>query len=123
MVVLIADDNRLLLSTLAMVLRSKGHDVMEADSGADALALAARRRPDVAIIDLHMPIVTGADVAIRMQSLQIPFVLLSAYDESDVREAARALGATGYLLKPTTEDELAAAVARCGDEGGGPTEH
>jgi CheY-like chemotaxis protein len=123
MVVLIADDNRLLLSTLAMVLRAKGHEVIEADSGADALELAARRRPDAAIIDLHMPIVTGAEVADRLQLLRIPFVLLSAYDESDVREAARALGARGYLLKPTTEDELEAAVARCGHDDGKPLEH
>jgi CheY-like chemotaxis protein len=113
MVVLIADDNRLLLSTLAMVLRTKGHEVLEADSGANALELAACKRPDAAIIDLHMPIVSGAQVAHRFHSLDIPFVLISAYDESDVQEAAHALGARGYLLKPTTEDDLAAAVALC----------
>jgi CheY-like chemotaxis protein len=114
MVVLIADDNRLLLSTLAMVLRTKGHEVFEADSGADAMAIAARRRPDAAVIDLHMPIMGGADLAGHFRSMNIPFILLSAYDEDDVREAAHALGAKEYLLKPTTEDELAEAVARCG---------
>jgi two-component system, response regulator PdtaR len=118
MVVLIADDNRLLLSTLAMVLRTKGHEVMEADSGTIALELAERRRPDAAIIDLHMPIVSGAEVAGRFHSLNIPFILISAYDESDVQDAAHALGAKGYLVKPTTEDELAAAVDLCGSPGG-----
>lgn len=115
MKVLIADDNRLLLSTLAMVLRIQGHEVIEADSGADAMALAARTRPDAAIIDLHMPIVGGAEVAGQLRSQNVPFILLSAYDEQDVRQAASALGAKGYLLKPTTEDDLAAAVASCGD--------
>ena len=115
MIVLIADDNRLLLSTLAMVLRSNGHEVMEADSGAEALALADQRRPDAAIIDLHMPRVNGADVAIHLQTLAIPFYFLSAYDESDVKAAAEAWGARGYLLKPTTEGELNDAVARCGE--------
>jgi CheY-like chemotaxis protein len=115
MIVLIADDNRLLLSTLAMVLRSNGHEVMEADSGAEALALADRKRPDAAIIDLHMPRVNGADVASHLQTLAIPFYFLSAYDESDVKAAAEAWGARGYLLKPTTEGELNDAVARCGE--------
>jgi CheY-like chemotaxis protein len=115
MIVLIADDNRLLLSTLAMVLRTHGHEVMEADSGAEAMALADRKRPDAAIIDLHMPKVSGAEVASYFQSLAIPFYFISAYDESDVKDAADAWGARGYLLKPTTEDELNDAVARCGE--------
>jgi CheY-like chemotaxis protein len=113
MIVLIADDNRLLLSTLAMVLRAKGHEVMEADSGTEALALAGRKRPDAAIIDLHMPKVSGAEVASHLRSLEVPFYFLSAYDESDVRDAADAWGARGYLLKPTTEDELSDAVDHC----------
>jgi two-component system, response regulator PdtaR len=116
MKVLIADDNRLLLSTLAMLLRTQGHEVMEADSGADALELVARQRPDAAIIDLHMPVISGAEVAGQLRSQNIPFVVLSAYDEQDVREAATMLGAKGYLLKPMTEGDLAAAVARCGKE-------
>ena len=115
MIVLIADDNRLLLSTLAMVLRTNGHEVMEADSGAEAVALADQRRPDAAIIDLHMPRVNGADVASHLQALAVPFYFLSAYDESDVKAAAEAWGAKGYLLKPTTEGELNEAVARCGE--------
>jgi two-component system, LytTR family, response regulator AlgR len=115
MIVLIADDNRLLLSTLAMVIRANGHEVLEADSGARALALADRTRPDAAIIDLHMPLVSGAEVASHLQSLEIPFFFISAYDEFDVRNAADAWGARGYLLKPTTEDELNDAIARCGE--------
>ena len=112
MIVLLADDNRLLLSTFAMVLRTKGHEVLEADTGAEALELADRKRPDAAIIDLHMPIVSGEEVASRLHAMDVPFYLISAYDESDVRAAASACGARGYLLKPTTEEELAAAVDR-----------
>lgn len=113
MTVLIADDNRLLLSTLAMLLRMQGHEVMEADSGAEALELTTRRRPDAAVIDLHMPMVSGEDVARRLRSMEVPFVFISAYDESDVRTAAKAWGASEYLLKPATSEELVAAVARC----------
>lgn len=115
MVVLIADDNRLLLSTFGMLLRMEGHEVMEADSGAGALQLARDRRPDAAVIDLHMPVVTGLDVGRYLRSVKVPFVLISAYDESDTEEAAHACGASGYLLKPASSDELVAAVARCLD--------
>lgn len=118
MVVLIADDNRLLLSTLGMLLRTAGHEVMEADSGAEAVALAARKRPDAAVIDLHMPVVSGIEVAGHLQSMKVPFVFLSAYDESDVQAAATAMGARGYLLKPTSEGELTAAVERCVEDAG-----
>ena len=120
--VLIADDNRVLLSTLAMILRLEGHEVVEADSGAGALQLARDRRPDAAIIDLHMPVVTGLDVGRYLRSMKVPFVLISAYDESDTEEAAHACGANEYLLKPATSDELVAAVARC-LEGAGERKH
>jgi response regulator NasT len=115
MIVLIADDNRLLLSTFGMLLRMQGHEVMEADSGARALELAAQRRPDAAVIDLHMPVVTGLQVGRRLCSMEVPFIFVSAYDESDVRDAAFACGASEYLLKPATSEALGAAVARCLD--------
>ena len=117
--VLIADDNRLLLSTLAMLLRMKGYDVMEADSGARALDLAGCQRPDAAVIDLHMPVVSGTDVAQKMRSMNVPFIFISAYDESDVKAAAQTCGASEYLLKPASSDELGAAVARCLESAGG----
>ena len=119
MVVLIADDNRLLLSTFGMLLRMQGHEVMEADSGARALELAAERRPDAAVIDLHMPVVTGLQVGRCLSFMDVPFILISAYDDSDVRDAALACGASDYLLKPATGEELAAAVARCLEAAGG----
>jgi len=118
MLVLIADDNRLLLSTLAMLLRMQGYDVMEADSGARALDLASCRRPDAAVIDLHMPMISGTDVARQMHSMQVPFIFISAYDESDVKAAARSCGASEYLLKPASSEELGAAVARCLESAG-----
>ena len=117
--ILIADDNRLLLSTLAMLLRMRGYDVMEADSGARALDLAGSQRPDAAVIDLHMPMVSGTEVAQQMRSMQVPFIFISAYDDSDVKAAAQTWGASEYLLKPASSDELGAAVARCLERAGG----
>lgn len=113
MVVLLADDNRLLLSVLTHVLSTGGHRVLAADSGSEALRLAHRERPDAAIIDLYMPIVSGEYVARRCRALEIPFLFLSAYDDRESRQTALDLGATEYLVKPARSEELLAALDRC----------
>jgi DNA-binding response OmpR family regulator len=113
MVVLLADDNRLLLSVLANVLRIDGHDVLAADSGEEAPRLSRFRRPDAAIIDLYMPVVSGEDVARECKARAIPFMFLSAYDDTGSRALARDLGARAYLVKPTGREDLLAALARC----------
>jgi CheY-like chemotaxis protein len=113
MVVLLADDNRLLLTVLAGVLRLGGHEVLAADSGEEALRLSRERSPDAAIIDYYMPFVSGEDVARQCRLLEIPFLFISAYDDAGTRRVARELGARAYLVKPTDREELLAALARC----------
>jgi DNA-binding response OmpR family regulator len=114
MVVLLADDNRLLLSVLANVLRLGGHDVLAADSGDKALRLLRQLRPDCAILDLYMPSVSGEEVARHCRALEIPFLFLTAYDDLASRGVARDLGAREYMVKPATGHQLLAALARCG---------
>ena len=113
MLVLLADDNRLLLSVLSMVLRDAGHEVLAADSARKALEEIDQRRPDAAILDLHMPIASGAEVAVECRTREIPFVFISAYDESEISTTAINLGAKGYLLKPTTRSAMLSALDRC----------
>ena len=120
MVVLLADDNRLLLSVLANVLRMGGHDVLAADSGEEALRLIWNRRPDAAILDLYMPVVSGEDVARACKALEIPFLFLTAYDDPGCRRVARDLGAKAYMVKPATSRDLLAALARFGPAAGSP---
>jgi DNA-binding response OmpR family regulator len=118
MIVLLADDNRLLLSVLANVLRLDDHEVLSADSGEEALRLIHQRRPDCAILDLYMPGISGEAVARECRTLDIPFFFLTAYDDRVSRNVARDLGARAYMVKPATTSELLATVARCA---GGPS--
>jgi response regulator NasT len=118
MVVLLADDNRLLLSVLAMTLRAEGHEVLEADSGTEALEMCENTQPDVAVIDLHMPGVSGKKVAGRLRSRHIPFVFISAYDEGEVKAAAEEYGAAGYLVKPADRASLLRAIDESVASGG-----
>jgi CheY-like chemotaxis protein len=113
MVVLLADDNRLLLAVLANVLRIGGHEVLVADSGEEALRLTQEKHPDAAIIDFYMPWISGEEVARQCGMLGIPFMFLSAYDDAGTRKVARDLGARAYLVKPAAREDLLAALARC----------
>ena len=99
--ILVVDDDRLVLATLAHGLSSAGYDVIDADNGDDAILLARERRPDLALLDIRMQGKSGFDVAAYLRDhLQIPFMFLSAFADDDTAAQVRALGAVAYLVKP-----------------------
>lgn len=112
--VLIADDHPLVRSGIAGFLRTQPdlEVVAEASTGAEAMELAQRHRPDVALIDLQMPGGDGVE-AIRRIATSVPHtrlvVLTSHAGDADIFPAIRA-GALSYLLKDVGPDALAAAV-------------
>jgi DNA-binding NarL/FixJ family response regulator len=112
--ILVADDHGIVRSGLKMLIdRHEGmHVVAEADDGVDAVAAAQREHPDVAILDVAMPRMTGIQAAreIRAHSPTTAVLLLSMYDdERYVHDALRA-GASGYVLKRQADAELIEAV-------------
>ena len=108
---LIADDDRLVLATLAEGLRRAGHTVLEAANGDEAIRLACEQRPDLAILDVRMPGVSGLDVAewLREHS-DVPFLFLSAYSDSDIVGDAVRAGALGYLVKPLDVQQILPSI-------------
>jgi CheY-like chemotaxis protein len=113
--VLVADDDGDILALVKTVLERSGHEVMTAHDGAEALALAGRRRPDLAVLDVSMPEVDGLEVLRRWRAdgdtSELPVVLLTArVQEADVAHAY-ATGASAYLRKPFSPRELAETVA------------
>jgi len=119
--ILLVDDDRLVLSTLARGLAGAGYCVSTAESADDAEAiLAGGERPDLAILDVSMPGRSGLDLAERLHSFDhIPFMLLTAYSDHEIVDRAAACGALGYLVKPVDTPQLApaikAALARAGE--------
>ena len=109
--VLIVDDERPLLRALAMNLTARGYDVTEADTGTRALSAAAAREPDVILLDLGLPDISGLDVirAIR-EYASTPIIVLSARTGSTDKVAALDLGADDYVTKPFSIDELLARL-------------
>jgi DNA-binding NarL/FixJ family response regulator len=112
--VMLADDHRVLRDSLRLFLEQNGCEVVgEASTGEEALALAARVRPQVLVMDLEMPGVGGLAITHRIVKLSpAPHVLiLSAYDDEEyVIEALTRAGAAGYLLKSDGVAELINAV-------------
>jgi len=112
--VMLADDHRVLRDSLRLLLEQNGCEVVgEASTGEEALALAARVRPQVLVMDLEMPGIGGLAITHRIVKLSpAPHVLiLSAYDDEEyVIEALTRAGAAGYLLKSDGAAELITAV-------------
>jgi DNA-binding LytR/AlgR family response regulator len=109
---LIAEDEPMLRAQLKARLAEAWPDlvtVAEAENGEQALALAEEHRPDVAFLDIRMPLVSGLDVA-RAIGTRCHVVFVTAYDEYAV--AAFDEGAIDYVLKPVTPDRIAKVAAR-----------
>jgi DNA-binding NarL/FixJ family response regulator len=112
--ILVADDHGIVRAGLKMLIeRHEGMNVIaEADDGVDAVSAAQRARPDVAILDVAMPRMTGIQAAreIRAHCPDTAVLLLSMYDDDRyVHDALRA-GASGYVLKRQADAELIEAV-------------
>lgn len=99
--ILVADDDRVVLFTLAEGLRDAGYRVIEARDGQSALSLCQREEIDLALLDIRMPGLDGIELATRLRDeTQVPFLFLSAYDDDDSVRRALETGALGYLVKP-----------------------
>ena len=111
--VLVVDDHRLFRDGLRDVLEEGGISIAgEADSGEEALKLAPALSPDVVIMDLKLPGISGAEATRRLLAAEpsiVVLVLTVSADGGDIDEALAA-GARGYLLKDATARELVAGV-------------
>jgi two-component system KDP operon response regulator KdpE len=109
--VLVVDDERGLRRALEINLRARGYVVDEAATGEEALALAARHHPDVVILDLGLPGISGCDVIEGLRGwTHVPIIVLSARDAESEKVKALDAGADDYVTKPFGVDELLARV-------------
>ncbi len=110
---LIADDEALHNLALTSQLEALGHEVVAtASNGREAVELAREKKPDIAILDIRMPVMTGPEAAHEIhRNRPIPILILSAYsDRRTVDEATRS-PVFHYLVKPVDPDDLAPAIA------------
>lgn len=112
--ILVAEDERDIRDLIGFTLRFAGHEVVTASNGEEALQAALLEIPDLILMDVRMPRMTGYEACQKMKAeatiQHIPVVFLSAKgQESEIRSGLEA-GADEYLLKPFAPDELTQRV-------------
>lgn len=112
-----ADDQRLFLESLSTCLRNYADDIEVvglAENGEEAFRLAIELKPDVILMDVHMPTVDGVEATRRVKEreelVETKIIILSTYDEDEYVRKALQLGASGYLLKDISPTELIASI-------------
>jgi two-component system, OmpR family, KDP operon response regulator KdpE len=109
--ILIADDERPIRRFLRAALTAKGHTILEAVSGTEAISAAAENHPDVIFLDLGLPDMDGVEVIARLREWSsIPIIVLSVRDQEEDKIKALDAGADDYLTKPFGIGELLARM-------------
>ena len=102
--VLVVEDNELNLKLFCDLLRAHGHDAVPVRDGRDVLALARENRPDLIIMDIQLPHVSGLDLIAALKADEalaaIPIMAVTAYAGHGDEERIRAAGAQAYVSKP-----------------------
>jgi two-component system, response regulator PdtaR len=110
--ILVVDDDRLVLASIAQTLRGEGYQVSTAGESDEAIRLATSEPlPDLVVLDIRLPGVGGIGVAQYLhEKTAIPFVIFSAFGETDIVEEASRLGALAYLVKPLDPSQMIPAI-------------
>ncbi|WP_320110683.1 response regulator transcription factor [Draconibacterium orientale] len=113
--ILVAEDNRLILETVAHSLSREGYEIIKAEDGKDCLAKLESNEVDLLIPDLYMPNLNGLEVISKLNETgkkQIPVMVLSAAGAEESVMKAFDLGADDYMVKPFSLIELTIRVKR-----------
>ncbi|MGB3715627.1 MAG: response regulator [Candidatus Promineifilaceae bacterium] len=108
--VLVVDDEPQARSMMRLILVRAGYDVLEAKDGYEALDEVKRQMPDLMILDIMMPGIDGFTVCERLRAekrtTNLPIIVLSAKTDADSVKRGMEVGATMYLTKPVSPDDL-----------------
>lgn len=120
--ILVAEDEPDIRDLIAFTLRFAGHEVVTVGNGAEAVEAALREQPDLILMDVRMPRMTGYEACEKMKSdplvQHIPVVFLSAKGQDAEIRTGLEVGASEYLLKPFAPNELSEQVTRLLDRFG-----
>ena len=109
--VLVVDDEPGILRLIDLVLSNDGFRVISAENGLEALSLADQRRPDLVILDIKMPEMSGMEVMRRIRErIRMPVILLTGQTQDENKVLGLESGADDYIVKPFNPSELSARV-------------
>ena len=108
--ILVAEDEALIRMDLVEMLQEAGYTVVaQATNGEEAIALATEHQPDLAILDVKMPVLDGISAAEKIISIA-PVLMLTAFSQRELVERARDAGVMAYVVKPFTIGDLVPAI-------------
>ncbi|ANK82995.1 MAG: hypothetical protein TEF_20965 [Rhizobiales bacterium NRL2] len=114
--ILVVEDNMLVQEVYASALQKLDCDIVTADDGHEAMALAEEERPDLIIMDIMLPGVSGLDLVQKMKAdpklADVPIIVVTTMATAGDQKMIRAAGADAYLPKPIQVDEFIEAVRR-----------
>jgi len=108
--ILVAEDETLIRMDLVEMLQDAGYEVVaQASNGQEAIDFANEHRPDLAILDVKMPVLDGISAAEKIISVS-PVLMLTAFSQKDLIDRANDAGAMAYVVKPFTINDLLPAI-------------
>jgi DNA-binding response OmpR family regulator len=114
--ILVADDDPDIVRLVSRVAVSRGHKVLEASDGAQAMGLALAEKPDAITLDIMMPRLDGRDVISRLKkdpaTARAAIIILTAVEDAYTRELCFEYGADDYILKPFDVNNLFLKIER-----------
>ena len=112
--ILIAEDDELILKTIEYKLQKEGYEVIVTRNGKDAIETINNTQVDLIITDIMMPFASGTEIlsAIKALGKKIPVIMLSSLGQEEVVLDAFALGASDFMVKPFSPNELILRIKR-----------
>jgi len=108
--ILVAEDEALIRMDLVEMLTESGYEVVaQATNGAEAIELAKEHKPDLAILDVKMPVLDGISAAEEIISIA-PVLMLTAFSQRELVDRARDAGVMAYVVKPFTINDLIPSI-------------
>ncbi len=114
--IMTVDDSASVRQMVSFTLKQQGYEVAEAVNGAEALRKLGQEKPDMLITDINMPEIDGISLIKIVRNNPayrfIPIIILTTEAETEKKEAAKAAGATGWIVKPFRPDQLVSAIRK-----------
>lgn len=114
--IITVDDATTMRKMVSFTLKGAGHEVWEAGDGVEALSVLRQRTVDLVITDINMPNMDGLELTRQLRALpafaRTPIILLTTESDPAKKLLGRAAGATGWIVKPFSQEQLLALVAK-----------
>jgi DNA-binding response OmpR family regulator len=109
--ILVVDDDPMALAAISLILQNAQFNITEAHNAHDAILLAQQKTFDLALLDMHLPEMSGLDLAKKLELLaELPFMFISGSSEIEVIRQAAEFGAVGYVVKPYDPHQIIPTV-------------